>query len=409
MATRPGERSAALLVVATLGFALMSAAGATARGAGWAAAAHGLDGSAAPGHMALAHLAGLLPIGELAFRMAMVSALAMAAAAWAAAALARTLVPSERTASIAAAILTVASPVIQMNATDVGPHAPAAALLAWALVLAVRVVRAPAEAPRDLVVAGLLCGCAATMEPVLAAAVAVPALVPAARACGVRWTGWAALAAALPLGAYAATGLPTAEVAGGGAGARLAEHALTAGEGLGLGLLFGGLIGLCLGAATGLRGAGMVLAALASALAAAALQPGREPVDAAALPVVLLAAGLAPMTGAALRMLPGALSPRMRPLAAAAVLVPVASLGLAGATVRAGDSGFRRGDDVTRAAVESLAELAPRAVTPALPGRARAAIEYEHRVAGQRPDVELGSRAAHTADTGPLAPAPAGK
>lgn len=424
---RPRGEWLLMAAAATL-FALMCAPGVTWMDDGeLTVAAYTMGGAHPPGHplhTLLGKLATLLPIGEIAFRVALLSAVAMAAAVTGVVALARALVPTESVAAYAAASVAVLSPVVQVNATRVEVYAPVAALIVWAMVLVVRFVRARGPA-RDPLVAALLLGCAAAIHPAIAAAAATPmaiAVAVAARRRALRLAPLAIACAAVPLLSYAALVIragaatpppfmwgDTTSLAGlmdvvgaanyrdnfelAGLGGRFVGLLLLCGEGMGLGLLFGGLIGLGFGALSGLRGAGLVLAAAAVVLAGAATQGAFNPdMPGYVTPALLLiAAGLAPIAGATLRLLPSELAgvgTRTRPLLAAAVVIPFIAIGLAGGTARAIDSGFRRGDDPTRRHAATVEQQPPgprvyltigdHGLFPAL---------YERFVAGARPDV----------------------
>lgn len=78
-------------------------------------------------------------------------------------------------------------------------------------------------------------------------------------------------------------------------------------------LLLAGLVGLGLGAVTGLRGAGLVLALTAAAIATSA----------GAAAVMLIGAGLAPLSGAVVRMLTSTPTPGARLAISIAVSAPV--------------------------------------------------------------------------------------
>ena len=418
-----------VFVLAAAAFTLMAAPGITWMDDGeLAAAAFTLGGAHPPGHPVhtlLGKLATLIPVGEIGFRVTLVSALSMAATASGVVALARTLVPGERVASLVAAGLVVLSPVAQVNATRVEVYGPVAALVVWATVRALRFCRAAEDDRRasDALVAAVLFGCAAAIHPVIAAAAAVAPAVAVIRAAGVRLVRigpWALLLGLVPLIAYAQLparagaasppflvwGDPTSagalwklvtganyqgNFALAGLPGRFAGLALMVGEGMGLGILIGGLVGLGTGAATGLRGAGTVLLAAVCVIGGAALQSAFNPdMPGYVTPALaLLAAGLAPAIGAGLRMLPSMPGAR-RHLVAGALALPLVAVGLAGRTARATDSGFRRGDDTTRRVADTVGRMPPGpgayvthgddALFPAL---------YERIVAGCRPDIAL--------------------
>jgi tetratricopeptide (TPR) repeat protein len=143
-----------------------------------AAAAFALGGAHPPGHplhSMLGKMATLLPIGEVAFRINLMSALGMAAAVTAVAALVRQLVASSLAAALAA-LLVALSPLARANATRAEVYGVVAALVLWATVAAARFVstdRAHRQM-RDVLLAALGWGLAAAVHPVIAMAAAVP-------------------------------------------------------------------------------------------------------------------------------------------------------------------------------------------------------------------------------------------
>ncbi len=419
-----------VFVLAAVAFVLMAAPGITWMDDGeLAAAAYALGGAHPPGHPVhtlLGKLATLIPVGEIGFRVTLVSALSMAATASGVVALARTLVPGERVASLVAGGLVVLSPVAQVNASRVEVYGPVAAMVVWATACALRFCRAAEDEGRaaDALVAAVLFGCAAAVHPVIAAAAAVVPALAVIRAAGVRLIRigpWALLLGLLPLIAYAQLavragaaspplmvwGDPTSagalwtlvtganyqgNFALAGLAGRFSGLALLVGEGMGLGILVGGLVGLGTGAATGLRGAGTVLLSAACVIGGAALQARFNPdMPGYVLPALaLLAAGLAPAIGAGLRMLPSVPTGPRRHLVAAALALPLVAVGLAGRTARATDSGFRRGDDPTRRVAATVGQMPPGPAAYVVHGDdALFPALYERIVAGYRPDVAI--------------------
>jgi hypothetical protein len=419
--------------VSLIAFVIMAAPGVVWMDGGQLiAAGYNLGGAHPPGHPAhslLGKLATLFPFGEIAFRVNVLSAVCMAAAIAGTAAVARALLPTEPVAAAAAALLALLSPVVQVNATRAEVYAPAAALLVWATAWTIRFVRQERGDPRLLLGAALACGVAAAFHPLIAVAVALPlavALIISARA---RLRGLAAPAIALgilgtltylylPVRANAADtpllvwGEPSTfdafmtvlrapayqgNFSFGGFASRFSEMWMIVGEGIGVAILFGGLIGLGFAALTRLRGAGVLLGTAACVIAGAATQMTWNPdMPGYVLPATLLmCAGVAPLVGAVIRMLPDDLHQGWRRhVIGGGALVPLLAIGLAvGSTVRAEDAGCRRGDAPTRLWSHTV-ELMPPG-----PGMFFAqsdhmlfALQYERLVAGARPDIAIASR-----------------
>jgi tetratricopeptide (TPR) repeat protein len=423
-----------VFAVATALYATLASAGVTWGDAGdLTAAAHALGISHPPGHAAhalLGKLAALLvPVGEIGFRVALVSAVAMGAALSGVVALARRLVPASDgdvglDAGLVGAGLAAASPLVLDVGTRAAVFAPAAALIVWSLVAVLDVVR-QGEARRVLL-AALGVGLASAFHPLAAAGaglVMTAAVVVARRrglarvapfAAGLALLGMAAHAylaarsgADLPalltprdtssaagLWQYVAGPFVRPGVLGLDVAERFAALFLAAGHSTGLGILLGGTIGLALATVTRLRGAGTALAAALAVVLAAALADPRDPDRAGlVLPALLIfAAGLAPLCAAILRMLPRELAgpdARLRRAVAAAVLVPLVGIGLVGARGPALD----RGDDPARlwAATAGRVPAGPGLYFAAHPHSLFAG-SYEQVVAGARPDIALASQ-----------------
>ncbi|RMH39620.1 MAG: DUF2723 domain-containing protein [Deltaproteobacteria bacterium] len=407
-------------------YAAMAAPGVTWMDSGeLAAAAWSLGAAHPPGHplyVLAGKLASLVPAGEVAFRLSLVSAAAMAAAVAGAVALARTLVPGATIAALLAGGIVAASPLAAANATRPEVYGPTVALVAWAAVAAVRVARH--RAPRDAALAVAALAAAAAIHPAIAAAAGLPlvaAVVPAiarapraALAAGVAAVAALAAYAALPVRAAAPAPPPFAwgspdtlsgfadlvgaaayrgNFAAGGWAERFASLWMLAGEGAGLAAAVAGAAGLAFAALTGLPGAAFVLASAACTVAGAAMQRHVNPdMPGYVLPaVVLCAAGVAPLCAAIARALPAALGDSR--VAGAVVAAPVAALAIAGPVARADDGGPRRRDDALRHWDATVGRLPPGpalffanadySLFPAL---------YERVVAGARPDVGLANR-----------------
>jgi hypothetical protein len=409
-ASRAGDRFTAAGVAriargaeaAALGLGLALAV-ATLGAPGWgpaadlALAAHGLDGGVAPGQPAyalLGKLATLVPVGDIGWRIAALSVIAVVAALAGVIALARALVPDERLAGPIAAAVAATAPAVLGAATVAGTGGVLAALAVWAVALAVRARRGAPTAVGALALAAA----ATAIHPlagggllgVVAAAVVRGrgrALAAAALLAAVAPLWWLVVVRAGPAGpdlSARLASLLTLE----DAGARLGAILAGLGAGSGAALLLAGLVGLGLGATTGLRGAALPLAAAAALVAAAALSPSGE-LTAAAL--LLLAAGLAPLAGAAARILARDPTPGGRLAIGGAAAAPVALLALLGPGHAAPiDPG---GDVPARAA---------RAVTGGLPAGPGvlildapalwSAARFERIVAGERPDLAIVAR-----------------
>ncbi len=397
------------------------------------AAAYTLGGAHPPGHPAhtlLGKLATLLPFGEIAFRVNLLSALFMAAAVAGVLALSRALLETERVAACVAAALVALSPVTQLNATRAEVYAPVAALLMWAMVATVRFVRAGENADGRFVLgAGAACGFAAAFHPVIALAGALPMIVAIVVSARPRLTKLAPPAIALgllglccylylPVRANAGStpilmwGDPSSPgqlwtlLSGGayqgnfavdGSAGRFAQLMLLVGEGVGLTILFGGMLGLLFATISGLKGASLIAASAFLVVAGAATQSFQNPdMPGYVLPaLMMLAIGLAPITGAVIRMLPTGddsfdARGRWRHAVSGAVLLPLVAIGMMGGVVRAEDGGFRRTDDALALFSETVDRMPPGPGVYFAEGDATLfAAQYERFVAGARPDIAI--------------------
>ena len=431
----PPPAELVVFAVATAVYAVMAGAGAAWMDAGeLSAAAFTLGGAHPPGHPVhtlLGKLASLVPFGEIGFRLNLLSAVSMAAALAGVVALARRLAPDRdaaRAAGLVGAALAALAPPAMANATRAEVYGPTAALLIWSLVAVLDFCRAPAgeRHARLLLAAALGCALAAAIHPVIAAAAALPMAVTAAATARrrlVRLAPPAILLGVLALAAYAylpvraaaddrallVWGEPStasgfwrlvtgaayqANFSLAGTAERFAGLWSIVGQATGLGVLLGGLVGLGFGAATRLRGAGTALAVAVAVVLGASLQ-GRLNPD---LPgyvltaLLVLAAGLAPLVAAALRLMPAELAGpgrRTRPIAIAVVLVPVAVAGL----VAGSGPDLDAGDDPTRLWADTIGVMPPGpGVYFAAGDHALFADQYERLVAGGRPDIAIASQ-----------------
>ena len=441
-----------VFAVATAFYAILGAPG-----VGWmdsgelTAAAWNLGGAHPPGHPAhslIGRLAALLPLGEIGFRLNLLSAAAMGAALAGVVALARRLVP-ERDAALAGAgvgvVLAALAPAALVNATRAEVYAPVAALVVWSLVAALAFLRPRKDQPPDgraLLLAAFGFALAAAFHPVIAASAALPVAVALSLAARRRLLRLAPLAVALgllalvsyaylPVRANAASppllmfGDPSSAAgfldlvtgavyqsnfSGSGLLQRFAGAWMMLGAATGLGLLLGGLIGLGFAAATRLRGAATCLATAICLALGAALQDALNPdLPGYLLPALLvLAAGLAPLVAAGLRLLPAEMAApapprtpvegseqpasgddpvgpaRTRPVAMAALLAPLVAAGL----FAGGGQPLDRDDAPARLWATTVGALPPGPGLYFTSGdHTLFAAQYERLVAGGRPDL----------------------
>jgi hypothetical protein len=413
-------------------YAMMSAPGVEWMDAGeLTAVAFTLGGAHPPGHPAhtlLGKLASFVPVGEVAFRVNLLSALGMAAAVAGVVWLARALVAEAPAAgpALVGAALAAASPLATTNATRAEVYAPVAALVVAATACLVRFVRPTGGAAHGaagwLLLTALACGCAAAFHPPIAAAAALPVVLTAA------WVGRRRLARLAPpalaldlLGLVAYLYLPVranaehapllvwgnprsaaglAELisapayrdnfALAGWLGRVGDLGWLVGEGAGLAVLLAGLAGLMLACAARAPGAAATLAAAVAVVAGAGTQRAFNPdMPGYVLPALfLIAAGLAPLAAAAVRALPTrARSWRWTPWLAVAPAVALAGLG---SVRRADDGGARRTDDPLRHwdRTVGVVPTGP-ALYFATEDHALFPAQYERLVAGARPDVAI--------------------
>lgn len=409
-----------------------------APGVGWmdsgelTAAAWNLGGAHPPGHPAhslFGKLVAWLPFGEIAFRLNLLSAASMAAALAGVIALARRLV-AERDAALSGGgvgvVLAALSPAALVDATRAEVYGPVAALIVWSLVAAMPFFKSEGEQaphPRHLLLAALGFALAAAFHPVIAAAAALPVavalgvrarrrllrLAPLALALGVlalltyAYLPVRALAAAPPLLVWGDPSTPGAfldlvtgavyrsNFSAGGLLARFAGAWMLVGASSGLGVLLGGLVGLGFGAATRLRGAAVCLAVAVCLAIGAALQDALNPdLPGYLLPALLiLAAGLAPLVAAGLRLLPAEMAggdARTRPLAIAVLLLPLVAAGF----FAGGSEELDRDDAPSRLWAASVGAMPPGPGLYFTSGdHTLFAAQYERLVAGGRPDLAI--------------------
>ncbi|MSP17104.1 MAG: DUF2723 domain-containing protein [Myxococcales bacterium] len=424
-----------------------------------------------PLHALLVAAASMIPFGELAFRATLVSAAAAALAVAAAHALAAVLLPGTgrvlATARLVGAGLVGLSPLLVSQATRAEVYAPVMALAGWATVLAVRFVRGrpalaaaapvtsssdalaisaldaptpatptrhaptpatPTRHAHDALLAALLFALATGLQPIVAAALALPAAVAIALTAPRRLARLAlptlalgalglVVHAYLPLRARAA--LPPLLVWGDprdlvslldalsgrayggnfaltGLGDRLLGHLLLVAEGTGLSLLTLGTAGLLIGAATRLAGALPLLVAVPCILLGVAAQgvfhPANPDVHGYLAPAhLLLSAGVTLLIASAARIARAFAFPDAAALLA---LLPAIALGALGPEVHVRDHGARRNDAPLRHWDATVGRTPPgpalfiassdHTLFPAL---------YERLVAGARPDIAVAADA----------------
>lgn len=401
-------RAVPLELAVLIAVAVVATAAGPAHG-GWLVDGDGLAAAATlsplaghgPAAILLGGLAALIPIGELGFRVALVGGVALAVAAAGVVALTRALTPTAAGAGALVATVVAVAPAAGL-ALPTGEAALIAAVAVWLLVAVVRGRRAARDGrPTSTIEAGAAAagvGALVALAPLAALALAV--LVGATLGRAVDRRGRATLlaiavatAAALLLPLALRGGAPAlADVGPGGWRALLAPVGPDAaglgvtlgrlGDGAGAVLLLAGLIGLGLGATTGLPGAGACLLAGGALALAAAARPDGGPLPALAV----LAVGLGPLAAAVSRLGPAGARPTIATLAAlpVAVIAALAPRHLPGA---------ERTDAVAQVAADVLgaAPPGPGVVIVAQPV-VHGAQRVEQVVGGLRPDLALARR-----------------
>lgn len=343
-----------------------------------------------PGHALVGKLASLVPIGDVAFRVAAVSAVAILAALAGLIALGRALVPDERIAGSIAAAVGVTAPAILAAGTTAGPDAIVAALVVWSTAFAVRARRGEATA----VPAMALAVATLAFQPVVGLAVAATIGAAVIRTRVHALVTVALVAAVLPIWALVVArpgevadlpGWLTAGVSVQVAGTRAADLVTALGHGTGGPLLLAGVVGLGFGAVTGLRGAPLPLLVASGALVASVTVGGGP--ERAAPTMILLASGLAPLAGAIARSLAKQPTERSRVMIGVAASAPVVMLALIAPPVDLVDPGGDQPSSAARSVILTL-PAGPGAVVlgeDALWSGAR----LEQAVGGERPDLTV--------------------
>jgi hypothetical protein len=332
----------------------------------------------APGYGALAMLAQLVPIGEAATRVALVSAVAAGLLAAGVIAMARALVPREVGAGVGAVLALAAVGVMRIAATSPGPAILVAAGVAWATAGVVALRRGEDGAGRAT--AGVAIALAAA--PWIGVALAVLAAPLVWRRRERRALLLVPMAVIAPL--VLVLGVPPL---GDHAGLRARALVEVLGADAGVVVLGAGALGLLFGAATGLRGAGAALGLLVLVAAGAIASPIGGG-DAAIAVQTVLALGIAVLATAGVRAAARESDGARRALVALVLSLPFALLGagLAGSVPRDGDAVPRVASD--------LADPAPAGPGAIFVGgdELMTALRYERAVAGLRPDLALGPR-----------------
>lgn len=388
---------------------------------------------AQPGHALLVKAASLVPVGEIAFRASLLSALAAALGVSGTFALVRALLPRRAAtlaAGLAAAVFVALAPLAFEQATRPEVYAPTLALVTYATAWTVAFGRADDTGRAGhALAAAFTFALAAAIHPLVAAMAALPcALAIAARARGrlVRLApasvalgvlalvtyAYLPLRAAAPARALLVWGEPDSwprfvdvvtahaygsNFAGAGLAGRAVAHLLVVGEGVGLVLLLLGGAGLVFAAATRLRGALPLAAAVVLLVVGVAAQrvfyPDNPDVHGYLAPVLpLLAAGLATLLVGGARAITNAASRLPEGVAVAIMAGPALFVGLGTEVTHARDARFRRDDDASAWTDATFARVPPGpALYLAESDHALFTAMYERLVAGDRPDVAIAS------------------
>ena len=392
------------------------------------AAGYALGGAHPPGHPAhtlIAKLATFIPVGDIAFRVNLVSAVAMAIAVAGVVALVHVFIRNSVVLGYGTALFVVLAPLPQINATRAEVYAPTVALLTWAGLAIVLFIRRQGNGKLALL-AALASGCAAAFHPVIALAATIPftgALLWRLRARIVPLFFPLAIVGSLGILTYSY--LPLRAIAehrplfiwgdpttlGGfvdllfakayqgnfawkGFVDRFVELMILLSDGMGLGIVLGGLVGLCFGVVTSLAGTLVLLVSTIFVITGAATQQQLNPDMAGyvVLAVFFLAPGVAIFASGLMRLIvPKEGESRWwYPWAAVGMLVPVFAMGMSGRVAHAKDAGFRRGDDVYQLWEDTVAKMPPG------PGLFIANSDhllfgamYHRLVTGGRPDIAL--------------------
>jgi len=351
-----------------------------AGGPGWDAAAghatlaaHLERTAAAPLHGALAGAFAQLPFGEVGFRLAVLAAVLGALTLAGVVRATQALVPKAPLAWLAGSVLLALAPPFRDATGFADPASLAACGGVWALAAVIEHARAPS--PRTAALAIAMVAVVLGSAPWLGVALGALVVVWLARTGASRQLlalGIAALGALVAVLWIATIGrLP-------GVGSSLTAMVRALGPGSAAVLVGAGLLGVAFGAATRLpRASWLALALLVAVVHALVIQP------APAIVLALLAVGVAILPSAVCRALPE-LPAIAVVLAATAPLVGVALL--SGPQLGVDDPG----DAPTRLATDVIGELPPGpGVIVARSGTVWAALHYEQRVAGARPDLTL--------------------
>jgi hypothetical protein len=374
-----------------IGAAVAVIACAAATGPGWLAGAEhatsarlGQPLAWAPGHGALARLAAILPIGEVGFRVSLVSAIAAGALAAGVIAMIRALVAREVGAGLGAVVALAMVGAIRVAATSPGPAMLTAAGVAWA-VAGVIAMRRGAGGKDDRgaapAIAGVSVALAASPWIGIALALVVGPLVYRRR----RALLAVPVLTLAPLIAVAGVPPLVADPFG-----RIPAVLGALGSDAGVIVLGAGVLGLGFGAATGLRGAAAALLAVLLVAFGGACSPV-APAEVAVAILPVLALGIGVLATAGIRIAAGSLDGTRRAAAAAALSLAFPALAITTvAAPRAPDA-----DAPARAAADLAAAAPPGPGAVFAGGDALVtALRHERVVAGLRPDLALGLRVA---------------
>jgi hypothetical protein len=326
----------------------------------------------APLYGLIASVAALLPVGEVAFRLALASALLGALALVGVARAARALFPKDPAAGVIAAVVLALAPPFREAAAFAGPAMLATAGVTWAVALLLEHARAPR--PATAVGAIAWATVAIGSAPWLGGAIAALVIAHIARASDRgRLVGPLAIVGATLVAWWlgAIGRLP-------GAAPDLGAVITASGRGSATVLVGTGLLGAGFAAVTRLPAAGWLAAAIGLTLAHAAI------VDPEPAPLLaLLAIGSAVIPAAIVRVLAPARRHAVTVIAGAPLVLAALATGPALVIDDPGAGPTRLAADVTDALPAGPGVVFPRRVVVGW------AIEYERQVAGARPDLEL--------------------
>lgn len=378
-----------------------------------------------PGHSLLGKLASFIPVGEVATRLSLLSALAAGAFLAGLTQLMLTVFPGQRLLAILAIVPMALTPALLINATRPEVYTPCFALLTWALVDGCRFLQSATPRSRDALRSVFLLALAAGFHPAITLVVALPLAIAMLARIGkrsIRLVPWAIALTAV--GALLYLYLPTRALASdppplvwgdpssltglfdlvsatvyqdnfafGDVLHNLADRYSLLTEGPGFILCLVGYGGLAFGALTGLRTAGLLLVLAVLIPISGALQSSFNPDMSAylAMTMVPLSIGLAIVAVALSKALPSSLFPKEElHWASAVAIAPVlifALLAEASERQELDDS-----DDAMQLWDETVGRMPPGpGVFFASGDHLLFVAQYEALVAGARPDIVIAS------------------